>query len=430
MTPTPRSSGYFRIGEATGLAGYNFLAMVRRGFFYTFLMVYLREVLGQPVTLISLIGATNAVMSTLGQTLVWGKLSDRTDRRAGLMILGEVIGGVGYLLTFAVFRGTLGAVSPGVTTLLLIACLGATEFFWSMTDVGYRSAIAQVTTAGNRGRFLGVIDFTGLIGLGLGLLLAGELYDGGRGFENGHLWFLAAGFILAGVPLIRATLSHLDGVRGPGAEEEATAPLSPAFLRFMLVLGVAVLGLWCFQQNHTFFIRQADTAAVTDRELSLVRTAFWVVAGLVAPLSGWWIDRTGARRAYLISLLAGSLVPVTFLLTRSAVYAAVSLAAYGAVLTAVRNSSYAWAAELTPERGRGRHFALYNAVMSAGWGLAALLIGGPVADLLIARGRTETEGFGASFVVGAALGLLGFGLAFRIRRDGGPPPREGTPPSA
>jgi len=396
--------------------------MVRRGFFYTFLIVYLREVLDQPITWISLIGATNAVMSTLGQTLVWGRLSDRTDRRAGLMMLGEMIAGVGYLATWGVFHLTLHEVSPAVTTLLLIVCLGGIEFFWSMTDVGYRAAIAQVTTSGNRGRFLGAIDFTGLIGLGLGLLLAGEMYRGGLGFENGNLWFLAAGFILAGVPLIRMTLRHLDGVRPDGGNGDGAPRMSPDFLKYMLVLSVAILGLWCFQMNHTFFIRLPDTAAASDRELSLVRTAFWVAAGLVAPLTGWWIDRTGARRAYLVSLLVASLLPLSFLFTKSVLYAAVSLAIYGTVLTAVRNASYAYAAELTPEDGRGRHFALYNAVMSAGWGLAALLIGGPVADLVIGSGRTPSEGFGASFVVGAALGLLGLFLALRFR----PGSRPGT----
>ena len=45
------------LAEFTGLGGYHFLAMVRRGFFYTFLVVYLREVLGLPVTYVALIGA-------------------------------------------------------------------------------------------------------------------------------------------------------------------------------------------------------------------------------------------------------------------------------------------------------------------------------------------------------------------------------------
>ncbi|MEN8152000.1 MAG: MFS transporter, partial [Planctomycetota bacterium] len=269
---------------------------------------------------------------------------------------------------------------------------------------------------GNRGRFLGVMDFTGLIGLGLGLLLAGELYDGGRGFENGHLWFLAAGFILAGVPLIKLTLMHLDKVGPANGNGNGQGRMSPEFLRYMFVLVVAILGLWCFQQNHTFFVRLPETAAASDRELSIIRTAFWVTAGLAAPLAGRWIDRTGARRSYLLSLLVASLIPLSFLATTSVLFAAVSLAAFGAVLTAVRNSSYAVAAELTPDESRGRHFAVYNAVMSMGWGIAALAIGGPLADALIASGRTAAEGYGATFVAGSALGLVGLGLALFIGR--------------
>jgi MFS family permease len=399
--------------------------MVRRGFFYTFLLVYLREVMDQPVTLVSMIGATNAATSTLGQILVWGRLSDRTDRRAGLMILGEALAGVGYLATFGVFRLTLGEVAPVTTTVLLIVCLGTIEFFWSMTDVGYRTAIAQVTTTKDRGRFLGLIDFTGLIGLGFGLMLAGELYDQGRGFVNGHLWFLAAGFILLGVPLIRITLNHLDGVSMNGGEVEQGGRLSPPFKRYMIALVVAVLGLWCFQQNHTFFVRQADTANAGDRELAMIRTAFWVAAGLVAPITGRWIDRFGARPSYLVAILVGSLVPLSFLLTESVLFAAVTLALFGAVLTAVRNASYAVAAELTPTASRGRHFAVYNAVMSMGWGMAALVIGGPVADLYIRSGATETAGYGATFVVGSGLGLIGLVMALVLTRR---PPKE-TPPS-
>ena len=71
--------------------------------------------------------------------------------------------------------------------------------------------MAQVTTVRNRGRYVGVVDLIGLVGVGLGLFFGGLLYDGGEGYLNGNLWYLAAGFILAGVPLIHFTLRHLDG---------------------------------------------------------------------------------------------------------------------------------------------------------------------------------------------------------------------------
>lgn len=412
-----------RKSEFTGLSGYHFLAMVRRGFFYTFLMLYLRERLRLPVTSVALIGAVNAVCSTLGQMLVWGRYSDRRNFRAKLMVLGEFIAGLGYLGTYAVYRLTLHEVSAGTTLLLVLICLGTIEFFWSMTDVGFRAAVAQVTTTGNRGRYLGMIELIGLLGLGAGLMLAGKLYENGEGFENGSLWFLASGFILAGVPLIRLTLSHLDlVVVGDGGLGPARS-LSPDYRRYMATLTVAVIGIWCFQQNHTYFVRLPETAAAGDSALSIIRTCFWVSGGLTALAAGAFLDRVGARRAYLWSLLLCALVPLSFVFTSSVLFAIVSLSAFGIVLTSFRTASYALAAEMAPPESRGRYFAVYNAVMSSGWGLAALVLGGPVADILMARGHGDRFAYSATFVIGAALGAVGlilFVLFVRSGRDAAP----------
>ncbi len=414
-----------RKSEFTGLSGYHFLAMVRRGFFYTFLLLYLRERLRLPVTSVALIGAVNAISSTLGQLLVWGRYSDRKNLRAKLMILGEFIAGLGYLLTFALYRVTLHEVSPTVTLILILVCLGTIEFFWSMTDVGFRAAIAQVTSTGNRGRFLGLIELVGLLGVGAGLLLAGELYDNGDGFENGHLWFLASGFILAGVPLIKITLSHLDRVALGGSDDENGGRLTPDYRRYMAALAVAVVGLWCFQQNHSYFVRLADTAAAGDRELSFIRTAFWVTGGLTALLAGAVLDRVGARRAYIGSLFFSILIPLSFVFTTSVQFAVVSLSIFGMFLVSFRTASYALAAELAPPESRGRYFAVYNAVMSAGWGLAALLIGGPVADFLMARGHSDRDAYSATFITGTILGGVGLILFLVFVRSG----RAGTLPA-
>ncbi len=406
-----------RKSEFTGLSGYHFLAMVRRGFFYTFLMLYLRERLRLPVTSVALIGAVNATLSMLGQLLVWGRYSDRKNVRAKLMILGEFIAGVGYLLTFALYRVTLNHVSPAATLALILVCLGTIEFFWSMTDVGFRAAVAQVTSTGNRGRFLGMIELIGLLGVGAGLLLAGELYANGDGFENGHLWFLASGFILAGVPLIKLTLTHLDRVTMGDGNGGHGGRLTPDYRRYMTALAVAIIGLWCFQQNHSYFVRLPETAAADDHALSYIRTAFWVTGGLTALLAGAILDRVGARRAYLGSLFFCVLTPLSFLFTGSVLFAVLSLAIFGIFLTSFRTASYALAAELAPPESRGRYFAVYNAVMSLGWGLAALVIGGPVADYLMAHGRSDRDAYAATFITGAVLAAVGLVLFLLLVRQ-------------
>jgi MFS family permease len=179
-----------------------------------------------------------------------------------------------------------------------------------------------------------------------------------------------------------------------------------------------VLGLWCFQHVHSFFIRLPGTAAATDEDLSHVRTVFWVVGGLAALPAGILMDRLGARRTYGWSLLAAALAPLLFLPTRSVLYAALTLGLFGALLAAVRTASYGLAAELAPANARGRHFAVYNAVLSLGWGGAGVLVGGPVADLLGATGHDLRTSYGATFVVGAALGLAGLALFLRWTRRG------------
>ncbi len=52
----------------------------------------------------------------------------------------------------------------------------------------------------------------------------------------------------------------------------------------------------------------------------------------------------------------------------------------------------------------------YNAVMSLGWGVSGLLIGGPVADLSIRAGASERAAYRASFVAGAGLALAGLAI--------------------
>ena len=96
-------------------------------------------------------------------------------------------------------------------------------------------------------------------------------------------------------------------------------------------------------------------------------------------------------------------------------YAALTLAVYGAAFTAFRTSSYTLTAEMTPEAARGRHFALYNAVMSLGWGVAAVLVGGPTSDIVEWITGSARIGYSASFIVGGGVALVGLVLFLTVR---------------
>lgn len=400
--------------ELLGLGGYNLLAFLRRGLFYTFLAVYLRERLGMPVTAIAAIGACNAAASMSGQLLLWGPRADRGLGSAALMARGELAGGFGYLITGAVFLALRGQVSPAALTATVIGCLAMVELVWSMTDVGFRKALAEVTHEGNRATVTGVIDLVGLAGTAIGLAVAGLLYRGGLGYEDGTLWRVPALLILCGVPLIRWALGHIDREAAPPPPETASAPIPAAFYRMMGVHALAVLGAFCFHQNHTYFCRLPDVASATDGQTSLIRAAFFAVAGLAAPIVGARVDRIGARRGYRISLALLAIAPLLLIPTRSPTGAVLSMGVFGAVFATWRVAAFAYASELAPPMARGRCFALYNAVAALGWGAAGLLVGGPVADLVVYAGHPLRVAYASSFAVGAALAACAALLAGTI----------------
>ncbi len=61
----------------SGISSFQILAMFRRGLFYSFLSVYIREFLGLSVTETTLFATIPMAVSATLQALVWGRVSDR-----------------------------------------------------------------------------------------------------------------------------------------------------------------------------------------------------------------------------------------------------------------------------------------------------------------------------------------------------------------
>ena len=76
--------------------------MIRRGLFYTFLSIYLRVVLGLSVTETTLLASLTMIANSVSQTLVWGRISDKYQARAVLVVIGEAIASFGYILLYFV----------------------------------------------------------------------------------------------------------------------------------------------------------------------------------------------------------------------------------------------------------------------------------------------------------------------------------------
>ncbi|MFB0514232.1 MAG: MFS transporter, partial [Candidatus Bathyarchaeia archaeon] len=83
-----------------GLSSFQFMAMARRGLFYTFLSIYLRVSLGLSVTETTLLASLTMIANSVSQTLLWGKISDRYQARTSLIVVGETIAAFGYVVIY------------------------------------------------------------------------------------------------------------------------------------------------------------------------------------------------------------------------------------------------------------------------------------------------------------------------------------------
>jgi len=106
-------------GIFLNLGLFQFLSFMRRGIFYTFMINYLFDLM-QTVTLTTLLGTFNMTASALGQNLLWGKISDRYQLRAKLIVSGESIAAMAYFIVFSIHKSFLNAQANFTAGLSLI----------------------------------------------------------------------------------------------------------------------------------------------------------------------------------------------------------------------------------------------------------------------------------------------------------------------
>ncbi|MCW4055403.1 MAG: hypothetical protein NWE82_01320, partial [Candidatus Bathyarchaeota archaeon] len=75
-----------------------------------------------------------------------------------------------------------------------------------------------------------------------------------------------------------------------------------------------------------------------------------------------------------------------------------------AIVTVV---GYLMASDLIPAKRRGRLFGQYNAVTSVSFGIAGTVIGGPIADYMIATGASSAAAYVATFQAASMISLVG-----------------------
>lgn len=408
-----------------GLSSFEMLAMFRRGLFYAYLSIYLRHYLGLSVTETTLFATVPMIVNILCQTFIWGKVSDRFQLRRTLIVIGEVLAGMGTLLVWYVHRKFA---HPGAAGYAIIVGLSVVEIFWSMSNIAWSALISDIYTDQDRSRILGRLTSMGGLGRMTGVWVGGLLYDGmgihfsGWGFYEGGLFFVASGAMwLSILPLLllpEGGTKPLKRAAVSVSEPKAFAARTLFFTLFLIGMGFINFGRNSVAIIIAQYLTLPEGLGVGSRELGYIFNTQSVAMILLGWTTGWMSRRIGDD----VSLMAGTLVGVVALLVLAKttwlpmVYVCSFLRGFADVI--IMATSYTMASVLIPPEKRARLFALFNATFFLSWGLAGTLIAGPIVDLLIQNDFAETMAYQVSFAVAAGItciGLIMQGILKRMR---------------
>jgi MFS family permease len=386
-----------KIGKGTllGLGSFEFMTFMRRGVFYTFMIYYLYDLLGQ-VTIVALFGTLTMVASSLGQNFLWGKIADRYKLRTQLIVIGEIAAGIAYILVFLLQKSLIDAGEGALAGIAIIFGLSILEFFWSMSDVGWAALVADITTVEIRGAFIGTINFISSLGRMTGVLFSGFLYMGGLGFRQGTIFYIVTAMLFAGATIMymasRALKSKTTRLDKSEKKEETKLPdktQTPtdshsrdtrAFTWFLIALIVIVLGQTATNQVFLLFLKLPGGLNATDEQVSLIVSAFTFGGMTASILVGRLSDKIGRHKVILTGLVLAAATLLAFGIVPNIGLMALAYGINGVSFMTLQTASFALAGDIIPAAKRGRLLSRYNAVMALSWGPAGLLIGGPLAD--------------------------------------------------
>jgi len=414
-----------------GISSFQALAMFRRGLFYSYLSIYLRFFLGLSVTATTLFSTFPMVCNILFQNFVWGRLSDKYQKRRTLIIVGEISAAISTVLVWYVHTIPESHYAAGW---VIILGLSFVEIFWSMSNVGWSALLSDLYPADARAGLQGRLQSVGAMGRFIGVWIGGLLYDGlpfiykGWGFHSGTLFFIAsAAMLVSTIPLMFLP----EGGAGGSPQNRAAGnpilaffgidfsdPLSKRFLVFLLAMIFISFGLNMVVLLVGQYLTLESGFNVSSRTLSYIlnmSTAAIFVMGL-------FIGRLSRRMRdeYLILIGAGAVIvyQIGFATAQNLTLIFVAYFLAGAGQAIIFASSYSYAARLIPPDKRGKQFAMFNAAMFLSWGLPSTIVAGPLVDHLIALGYAQTFSYRMSFVAAAVSILFGVGvLLFEIRRN-------------
>jgi MFS family permease len=355
------------------MASFQFMVNSRRAIFYTFLTLFMFEVLGANFIEISLVITLPMLISSAMQALVWGRLSDRIRRRRLLIVIGEISAGIGYLLIWTT-----------ISIWVIIIGLALIEAIWSMSNTGWAALFADLTKPEERSTLNGRINGLGVIGRIVGITGIGAIYDfptPGAGFP--FVFPIASAIMFGSVIVLVALVPEVKGL--PSTKESQRREKShrglrglfraypPGFLVFLGCWAFIAIGWTCYMSLFTVYLRIGLN--LTSPEISLVRNLNSGVGLVAAPVAGYLGDRLGRKFVILEALIIQAAVTALYPFSTALLPMLVVNTLGGVTRPAIHTVGYALAADLIPEDQRGRLFGAYNAAWTLSFGASPTVVG-------------------------------------------------------
>jgi len=386
------------------------LAMFRRGLFYTYLSIYFRSFLLLSVTETTLYATLPMIMSVIFQNFVWGPLSDKLQKRRTLIILGEVLAGIGTILVWLVHYGISNLVIAGY---VIIIGLSIIEIFWSMSNIAWSALISDLYPSIERSKIMGGLTSLGGIGRIFGISIGGILYNYGFGFRDGPLFIVAS--LVMFISTFPMLLTSEGGIHHQVEITEKDNDLNNSgnesykkiFIIFIISLLLINFGRNSISVPYSQFLILETGFAVDSIMLSWIANTRSISVLLIGFSAGFLSRKLGHSRTLILgSLIAISALIITAVATDlSSIFVGSFLMGTGEVI--IYASSYAIASNLIPEKIRAKLFGVYNTTFFLSWGLACTLISGPMIDALLSSGVLETLAYQAAFLLGGLITLFG-----------------------
>jgi MFS family permease len=174
--------------------------------------------------------------------------------------------------------------------------------------------------------------------------------------------------------------------------------LPAGYWRYLISIGVFGLG----NSTNAFLILRANSLGLPLISTLVTYSVFNLVASISSYPSGYLSDKFGHKQVLLVALLVYVVSYLGFFLSTNLVLLATLFALYGLFQGTFRAVGKAVASDLIPEHIKATGIGFYSAVIGV-TGLIASLVGGQLWD------RVEPQ---ATFLYGAALGILAMGLIY------------------